>query len=197
MGAILDVALLLEGVLGSNTADTTSNLEFGQRDIVWMGMEIANHDGLVVTSVFGSIGLGLIGEESPEGSGKGWATKFVIESRGTNWSLKHDVETGGVVGGSANVDLPRLLVTGDQKIRDPETAETSLGRGTSSNSAFVANFASATSGGARERGNSRRVVVRLDLDERLDNLLGQLPATSRVIGSPVMSLDTIEAIINY
>lgn len=157
---------------------------------------MTDHDRLVVTSVFGGFRLGLVGKESSEGSSQGRASKFVVESSRTNRGFKHDIKTGGIVGRPANVDFPRLFVSGNQEVRNPETAEACLGRGTSSNSAFITNFASTTCGCTGERRNSSWVVVGLDFDQRLNNLLCELPATCGVIRSPIVSLIAIEAIVS-
>jgi hypothetical protein len=122
------VALLLEGMLRSNAADTTSD-----------------HDRLVVSSEISGFGSRLIGKECPESTSQCGAAELVVEASGSNGGLQHDIETGSVVRGTTNVKLPRPLVARNQEIRNPETSQSSFGGRSSSDSTLVTNLTTATS----------------------------------------------------
>ncbi|GJC81968.1 hypothetical protein ColLi_04805 [Colletotrichum liriopes] len=167
VGAIVDVSKLLESVLRADGSDTTGD-----------------HDGLVVTTPLGRVLLANVGQESAEATEQAGSAELVVEASTTDGSLQHDVKTAGKVGGLAKVNLPGGLLIGNQQVRHPETAESGLGGRTPTDGALVANFTSGTSGGTGEGGDGGRVVVRLDLDEDVNDLLGELPATSRVVRGP-------------
>ncbi|KAI6768952.1 hypothetical protein HG531_010056 [Fusarium graminearum] len=79
MSTLFNVALLLEGMLRSNAADTTSD-----------------HDRLVVSSEISGFGSRLIGKECPESTSQCGAAELVVEASGSNGGLQHDIETGSV-----------------------------------------------------------------------------------------------------
>ncbi|GKT77878.1 multidrug resistance transport transmembrane protein [Colletotrichum tofieldiae] len=167
VGAIVDVSKLLESVLRADGSDTTGD-----------------HDGLVVTAPLRRVLLANVGQESAEATEQAGSAELVVEASTTDGGLQHDVKTAGKVGGLAKVNLPRGLLIGNQQVRHPETAESGLGGRTPTDGALVANLTSGTSGGTGEGGDGGRVVVRLDLDEDVNDLLGELPATSGVVRGP-------------
>jgi hypothetical protein len=176
MGTLFNMALFLESMLGSNATDTTSN-----------------HDWLVVSSVLWNVGSGLVGEKSSESTGQGRTTKLVIEASRANWGLQHDVKTRGIVRRTSNIKLPWPLVAGNQEIRNPETGKTSFGRRATSNSALISNLTTASGCGTGKGGDGSGMVMRFNLDERLDNLAGELPASGGIVWSPVVTLVTGKA----
>jgi hypothetical protein len=95
---------------------------------------------------------------------------------------------------TSNIKLPRPLVTRDQKIRNPEAGKSSFGRRTSANSTFITNFTTASGCSTGEGGDGSWVIVSFNLDERLNNLTSKLPASGRVVRSPVVTLVAGETI---
>ena len=176
MSTLLDMALFLESMLRPNAADTTSD-----------------HNRLVVSPELSGVRSRLVSEQSPESASQCRATEFVVEAGRANGGFQHDIETGSVVRGASNVQFPRPLVARNQEIRDPETSKSGLGGRTSSNSTFITNLTTATSCSTWEGGDGCWVVVGFNLDERLNNLASKLPASGRIVWSPVVTLVTGKA----
>jgi hypothetical protein len=129
VGALSNISLFFQGVLRSHRSETTSN-----------------HDGLVVASPVGNarqVGtfLRLLrGQESSKAACKSRTTELVVEAGTADGCLQHDVQAAGVVARPANVSLPGGVVVGDEEVRDPEAAQASLCRGSSSNRSLVSDL---------------------------------------------------------
>ena len=126
------------------------------------------HNRLVVTADFLAVlGIDFL-FESTEVTEDVWAAVFVVECSATQRTFNHDVEGRRNAGRATEVLFPRLDCTRQFQVRNTKAREaglrlTALTRGT-----FVADFATTTGSGTRERRNRRRVVVGLNLHEDID-----------------------------
>jgi len=129
------------------------------------------HDRLVVATHFVATrgGDGLF--EGTEVAGQGRTTEFVVERGAAQRAFDHDVQRGDDALGLAVRHFPRLLETGDLQVGHGETGETGFRLGAATGGAFVADLATGTGGGPRERRDGGRVVVGLDLHQDVHRLL--------------------------
>ena len=100
--------------------------------------------------------------------------ELVAERRAADGSVDHYLEGSckarREVGERA---LPRLLVAGDAEVGDHEAAKPRDGARALASRGLVANLATDACRRAWERGNGRRVVVRLDLHELVDAVFAE------------------------
>ncbi|EPE05753.1 multidrug resistance transport transmembrane protein [Ophiostoma piceae UAMH 11346] len=170
MGAVLNIARVLERVLGAHSAQTTGN-----------------QDGLVeAAELAGLVVLAVVGKQRAEDTRQARPAKLVVVAGRANGRVQHNVQTAGVVGRLANVDIPGRGQLGDQQIRDPETAETSLGRGAATDSTLVTDLTTGTGSRTLEGRDGSGVVVGLDLGQeaRLLSLLDEAPDACVIVGGP-------------
>ncbi len=157
--------VVLVGVAGVDAADATGD-----------------HDGLVVTAHRAAHVL-LVDAEIAAQVGP---AEFVVEGRATDRAFDHDLQRRGDalrladrarhlgigvavrhgLGRVAGV-FPRLHGLGQQQVRHREAGQARLGLGAAAGRAFVADLAARARGGAGERRDGGRMVVRLHLHQRV------------------------------
>ena len=127
-----------------------------------------DHDGLVVTALFGDFTRCgcvryrlLVFAEVPQQIGP---TEFIVEGSAAQRAFDHDLQRAGDVLGFAigiNWNLTPI------NFGHSETRQPGFGFGTAACGAFVANFSARAGGRARERRDSRGVVVGLHLHQNV------------------------------
>ncbi|MCY1501904.1 hypothetical protein D9M68_359910 [compost metagenome] len=162
LGADADLALL--HVLGADVAHAAGD-----------------HDRLVVAAHFLAArgGNGLL--EGTEVAGQVRTAEFVVERGAAQRALDHDVQRGDDALGLAVRHFPGLLETGDLQVGDGEADQPGLRLGAAAGGAFVADLAAGAGGGAGERSDGGRVVVRLHLHQDVHRLVaGTVLAVFRI-----------------
>ncbi len=136
------------------------------------------HDGLVVAVALGA-DVRFKRAEVPQDVR---AAEFVIKRRGADRAFGHDGQGRRDARGRAisrvrlfarhriGVVLPRLRGVRKVQRRNREAAEPRLGLGAAARGAFVADFTAGARGRAWEGADRGRVVVRLDLEDRVHGL---------------------------
>lgn len=129
------------------------------------------HDRLVVAAHFFTVrGVdGLL--EGTEVTGQGRAAEFVVERSAAKRAFDHDVEGVDDTLGLAIGLLPRLFEARNAQVGHGEAGQAGLGLGATAGRTFVADFATGAGGGAGERGDGGRVVVRFHLHQDVHRLL--------------------------
>ena len=132
-----------------------------------------DHDGLVIAARATRWIARRLYFQGPEVTADRGATEFVVEGRGADRTFEHDVERRGDAPGLAEVGdagrgLPRLREIRDTQVRGREADEARLGLGANAGRALVADLATGSGRGARERRDRGRVVVGLHLQEDVD-----------------------------
>ena len=133
-------------VQGAHVADAAR-----QHDRLVVAADDARHLLLVDAEVAGEVG----------------AAELVVEGGRADRPLDHDRERRGDAVGAGLRALPRPLVPGDPEVRDREAAEAGLRLRAAAGRALVADLAARAGGGAGEGRDRGRVVVGLDLHERV------------------------------
>ncbi len=130
------------------------------------------HDGLVVAAHLAVHFL----FEGAEVAGEVGTAELVVERRAAYRTFQHDLQRRGdaarlaVLGLAVAVLLPRLLEARDVQVGHREAGEAGLGTRTATGGAFVADLAAVAGGGAGERRNGGRVVMRLHLHQDVGGL---------------------------
>jgi len=126
-----------------------------------------DHDRLVVAAAHARHRL----LEDAEVAGQVRTAELVVERRAPQRALGHDLQRAGDVLGLADgIVLPRLVRAGQVQVGDMEARQAGLGLGAAAGRALVADLAAGAGGGARERRDGGRVVVRLDLHQHMRGL---------------------------
>ncbi len=133
------------------------------------------HDRLVIAAHPAADGL-LVGAEETSQVGP---AELVVEGRRADRAVEHDVQGAHDAVRLAVGPLPGLRQAGQVQVRHHEAGQTRLAEGTAAGGGLVANLAAGAGGGARERRDRRRVVVRLDLGQDV-RAGGELPVFAAV-----------------
>jgi len=120
------------------------------------------HDRLVVGAGQARLVGGLL--EAAEVARQRRPAELIVEGRGTDRALGHDLERGGHARVQRAIRLPGPRQRGDAQVRDREAGEAGLGLAAATGGALVADLAAGAGGRAREGRDGGRVVVGLDLD---------------------------------
>ena len=118
------------------------------------------HDGLVVAA--------RAHLEGAEVAAQVGAAELVVERRGPDRRLEHDVERrGDALGAAGALAFPRLHGAGDAQVGHRVADQAGLGLRAAAGRAFVADFAARAGRRTGKWRNGRRVVMRLALDDEV------------------------------
>src|SRR5690606_14736871 len=98
--------------------------------------------------------------------------KLVVERGSADGPLEHDRKGRRDASRRARqIALPRLVPSGQAKMRDGESRESGLGLSPAARCTLVPNLAARSGGRAGERRNGGRMIVRFDLHDEMGRLL--------------------------
>src|SRR5690606_1786178 len=97
--------------------------------------------------------------------------ELVVERGAAERAVDHDLQRGHDATRLAVVLFPGLREAGDAQVGYGKAGQAGLGLAAATGGAFVADLPTGAGGGAGKRGNSGRVVVRLDLHQDVNRLL--------------------------
>ncbi|OOO02403.1 MAG: hypothetical protein USCGTAYLOR_01371 [Chromatiales bacterium USCg_Taylor] len=103
------------------------------------------HDWFMIASHFTAAGQGLL--VGAEISAQGRSSELVVERRGADGPLQHDVQGRCEAAWMSVVAFPGLYKSWDLEVRDRESDQSGLGLGTAPGGAFIADLAARPSGG--------------------------------------------------
>ena len=128
----------------------------------------SQHNRLVVTANFGTLFRRNFLFKSTEVTENVRTAIFVVERSAAERTFDHNVQSRRNAGRASEVLFPRLNCTWKLEVRNAEARKTGLRLTTLTRCTFVADFATTTRSGTRERRNGRRVVVGFDLHQNID-----------------------------
>ena len=144
------------------------------------------HDRLVVAAHFAVDRL----FESAEIAAKIRTTEFVVERRAADGTFEHDLERGRDTFRLADgFFLPRLFETGDAQMGNGIPGQPGLRLGAATRGPLVTDLATGTGGGAGERRDRGRVVVRFHLHQDV-RLFGGVPVRAGRVRIKTLDLGT-------
>ncbi len=137
-----------------------------------------NHDRLVIATQLTPIdAVDELFKSTKVTAGVG-APEFVVERRGADRTIDHDIERRGDAARFAIVLFPGLFEPGNSQVRHRETTQPRLGLRADAGCTLVANFSTGTRRRTRKRRYRGRVIVRLDFHQDIE--LGIVVAILRV-----------------
>ena len=110
--------------------------------------------------------------------------EFVVERGRADRPVEHDLQRDDDALGLAEILLPGLHEPGNAQVRDREADQAGLGLGAATRRALVADLAARARRGARKRRDRGRVIVRLDLHQDVDRLVGRLVVAAARLREP-------------
>ena len=142
-----------------------------QRMLVRMvGADVAHaardHDRLVIAAHF----AGHLLLERAKVAREVGPAEFVVERCGADRAFDHDRQCGGDAVGLAEVLFPRVRQSRYPQVRNRESHQSGFRLRTDAGGAFVADLAARSRGGAGKRRDRGRMIVRLDLHQRMREL---------------------------
>ncbi len=131
----------------------------------------SQHHGLVVAAQLGALRTFDLQAEAAEVASQVGSTELVVEGRGPQRRVDHDLQGRGHPRRAAHRGLPGAGRAGQVQIADAEAAEARLGLAAAAGGPLVPDLAPAAGGRARVGRDASGVVVGLDLHQQVRGLI--------------------------